>query len=81
VLTLGSAHSELPWAMTQYVTNPLSISELMQHLKLPSGKIPEAFQLLLRVTEESLVPVSIHYVTHHVVPVPEFPEESTHASD
>ena len=73
ILTVGAAHSELPWAITEYATNPRSVHELIQHLELPSGEIPEAFQVVLRVTEQSQVPVSIRYVTHHVVTGPEFP--------
>jgi hypothetical protein len=47
----------------------------MGHLKTPSGQIPEAFQLILRVTEQSQVPVRIGYVTHHVVAGPQFPDK------
>jgi hypothetical protein len=75
VLILGAAHSELPWALAEYVTNPLSLHELMEHLRLPSGEIPEAFQLILRVTLQSQVPVRIRYATHPVVRAPEFPAE------
>jgi hypothetical protein len=75
IVTLGAAHSELPWAITEYVTNPRSMHELMEHLKQPSGQIPEAFQLVLRVTEESQVPVRIRYVTHHLVAAPEYREK------
>jgi len=72
---LGAVHSELPWALAEYVTNPLSIRELVQHLRLPSGDLPEAFQVVLRVTLQSQVPVRIRYATHHVVAAPEFPYE------
>jgi hypothetical protein len=75
VLILGASHSELPWALAEYVTNPLSVRELVEHLKLPSGEIPEAFQLILRVTLQSQVPVRVRYATHHVVPAPEFQPE------
>ena len=76
VMLLGSAHAELPWALTEYVTNPTSMHELMQHVRLPSGELPEAFQVILRVTLQSQVPMRIHYVTHHVVTAPEFPYEA-----
>jgi hypothetical protein len=75
VMLIGSAHSELPWALAEYVTNPLSVGELMQHVKLPSGELPEAFQVILRVTLQAQVPVRIRYVTHHVVTASEFPYE------
>jgi hypothetical protein len=67
VMLLGSAHSELPWALAEYVTNPISMRELVQHLKLPSGDLPDAFQVLLRVTLQAQVPVRIRYVTHQVL--------------
>jgi hypothetical protein len=75
VMLLGSAHSELPWALAEYVTNAISMRELVQHLKLPSGDLPDAFQVLLRVTLQAQVPVRIRYVTHHVLTAPEFPYE------
>jgi hypothetical protein len=75
VMLLGSAHSELPWALAEYVTNPISMRELVQHIKLPSGDLPDAFQVLLRVTLQAQVPVRIRYVTHHVLTAPEFPYE------
>jgi hypothetical protein len=75
VMLLGSAHSELPWALAEYVTNPISMRELVQRLKLPSGDLPDAFQVLLRVTLQAQVPVRIRYVTHHVLTAPEFPYE------
>jgi hypothetical protein len=77
IMVLGSAHSELPWALAEYITNPLSMRELMQHLKLPSGELPEAFQLVLKVTLQSQVPVRVSYAAHHVVAAPEFPYEPT----
>ena len=75
IMILGSAHSELPWALAEYITNPLSMRELMQHLKLPSGELPDAFQVVLKVTLQSQVPVRVEYATHHIVASPEFPYE------
>ena len=75
IMMLGSAHSELPWALAEYVTNPVSMRELMHHLKTPSGELPEAFQVVLQVTLQSQVPVRVRYATHHVVAAPEFPYE------
>jgi len=77
IMLLGSAHSELPWALAEYVTNAVSMRELMQHLKTPSGELPEAFQVVLQVTLQSQVPVRVRYATHHVVAAPEFPYEPT----
>ncbi len=72
VLMLGAAHSELPWAIAEYITNPLSVRDLVEHLRQPNGEIPDAFQVVLRVTLQSQVPVRVQYATHHVVNAPEF---------
>ena len=69
---LGSAHAELPWALAEYVTNPASMRELIGRLKLPSGDLPEAFQVVLRVNLQSQVPMRVRYATHHVVAPPEY---------
>ena len=74
ILILGAAHSELPWALSEYITNPISAKELVDHLRQPSGEIPEAFQVILRVTLQSQVPVRVTYATHHVISAPEFRE-------
>ncbi len=77
IMLLGSAHSELPWALAEYITNPLSMRELMEHVKTTSGELPEAFQVVLKVTLQSQVPVRVSYVTHHAVAAPDFPYEPT----
>lgn len=77
VMLIGSAHSELPWALAKYITNPRSMRELMGHVKLPSGELPDAFQVILRVTLQSQVPVRTRYATHHLVKAPEFSNEPT----
>ncbi len=76
-MLIGSAHSELPWALAEYITNPRSMRELMGHVKLPSGELPDAFQVILRVTLQSQVPVRTRYATHHLVKAPEFSNEPT----
>lgn len=79
IMLLGSAHSELPWALAEYITNPLSVRELVQHLKTRSNELPDAFQVVLKVTLQSQVPVRVEYATHHVVADPEFPYEPSSA--
>src|ERR1019366_7814397 len=54
-----AAHSELPWAITEYITEPRFMRELTEQLRQPSGQIPEAFQFVLRVTEQTQVPVRV----------------------
>ena len=77
MLILGATHAELPWALSEYITNPLSMRELVDHLRQSSGELPEAFQVILEITLQSQVPVKIRYVTHHVVEAPEFPKGGT----
>ena len=72
----GSAHSELPWALAEYITNPISMRELVQHVKTPAGESPETFQVVLQVTLQQ-VSVRVRYATHHVLAAPEFPYEPT----
>jgi hypothetical protein len=80
VLIVSATHSELPWAVGEYITNPLSMKELVDHIRLPSGEIPDSFQAILEVTLQSQVPVKIRYVTHHVVAAPEFPRSTAPAN-
>lgn len=68
VLLLTSAAAELMWALAESVTNPEHAAELLSHVRLPSGRYPEEFQIVIRATFASNVPVGIDYVTHHVTP-------------
>jgi hypothetical protein len=70
VLILGGGISEADWAVVKYVTSPDHVAELVRRLKTKSGDLPKAFQVLVRIQYESRVPVSIDYVTHHVLSVP-----------
>jgi len=66
VLLLSSAAAELMWALAESVTNPGHAAALLSHLRLPSGRYPEQFQIVIRATFASNVPIGIDYVTHHV---------------
>jgi len=68
VLLLSGAGAELMWALAESVTNPEHVAEIMSHLLLPSGQYAENFQVVIRATFQSNVPVKIRYVTHHVLP-------------
>lgn len=58
-------------AAVEYVTRPEYISDLIHHLNTaPEGqapRLPEYFQILLRVKVNGSVPVQVSYVTHHVL--------------
>jgi hypothetical protein len=64
-LLLTSAAAELMWALAESVTNAGHADELLSHLRTPSGQCPDEFQLVIRATFRSNVPVGIEYVTHH----------------
>jgi hypothetical protein len=70
VLVLGGGTSEGDWAVVEYVTVPDHVRDLVRHLKTTSGDLPKAFQVVVRIKYESLVPISIDYVTHHVLSIP-----------
>lgn len=64
LLLLNSAAAELMWALAESVTNPGHAAELLGRLRLPSGEYPEEFQVVIRATFQSNVPVGIYYVAH-----------------
>jgi hypothetical protein len=67
ILNLVSAESELFWPLGLYLTDPVYAKQLVDHLRLPSGKLPEAYEVLVKAEVRSLKPVSISYVTHRVL--------------
>lgn len=58
-------------AAAEYVTQPEYIKDLITHLNLaPAGetpRLPEYFQVLIKVKVNSGVPIQVSYVTHHVL--------------
>jgi len=58
--TLGAA---------QYVTSEPYAKELLGRIRLPSGKLPAYYQVLVAAKFEHWVPVQVSYVLHHVLPV------------
>jgi hypothetical protein len=69
-LLLTSAAAELMWALAEGVTNAGHADELLSHLRTPSGQYPDEFQIVIRATFRSNVPVGIEYVTHHAPVAP-----------
>lgn len=66
IMILGGSYAELPWALTECVTNPIHVKEIVSHIRLPSGECPPAYQVVVQMTFESYVPVKIRYVTHRI---------------
>jgi hypothetical protein len=58
-------------ASVEYVTRPEYMRDLIRHLNTaPAGsppKLPDNYQILLRVKVNGGVPVQVSYVTHHVL--------------
>lgn len=69
IIVLGSSSTEGTWAVADYVTAPSHAAELVRRVKLPSGKLPDAFQVLIRAKFKDMVPVESSYVTHRVLEV------------
>ena len=61
------AEAELMWALAEAVTNPEHVSDIMSQLRTPSAQYAESFQVVIRATFQSNVPVKIRYVTHHIL--------------
>ncbi len=61
-----------PWmpgslAACQYVTIEAHARELLSKIRLPSGKLPPYYQVLIKCKFEHWTPVQISYVLHHVL--------------
>lgn len=69
IIVLGSSSTEGTWAAADYVTAPSHAAELVRRVKLPSGKLPDAFQVLIRAKFKDMVPVESSYVTHRVLDI------------
>jgi hypothetical protein len=67
VMILSGAGSEFLWALAEYVTDPAHVKEMVTHVRLPSGDMPGAFQVVIEATFESNVPIRIRYVTHRAL--------------
>jgi hypothetical protein len=64
IMILSGSGSELMWALAECVTDPADVKNLVSHLRLPSGELPAAFQVVIEATFESNVPIKVRYVTH-----------------
>ena len=76
VFVLGGGSSEGDWGTAEYVSKPQFAEELVSRLREKTGRIPESYQVVIRMRYESRVPVQINYVTHHVLPTLRQPPSS-----
>jgi len=70
ILILAASSTEGTWAATQYVTQPQHAKDLVARLRLASGKMPEAYQVVIRAKLRDQVPIETSYVTHRVLKAP-----------
>jgi len=70
VMSMAGSGSEHPWAMADYLTIPEHATELVRHLRLPSGKLPASYQVVIRVDFKSQIPVKVSYVAHRSLDTP-----------
>jgi len=67
IMVLAASSTEGTWGVTEYVTNPAHVRELVARLRSPSGSLPEAYQVVIRVKIKDGVPIDVTYVTHRVL--------------
>jgi len=59
-------YSEFTLEKSKYFRKVGLVKDMVGHLRLPSGDLPRAFQVIMEATFESNVPIKIRYVTHRV---------------
>jgi hypothetical protein len=70
VMSIAGSGSEHPWAMADYFTIPEHATDLVRHLRLPSGRLPAAYQVVIRAGFKSQTPVKVTYVAHRSLDTP-----------
>jgi len=73
ITILAASSTEGTWAATEHVTRPKHAEELVARLRLASGKLPDAYQVVIRAKLKDQVPIETSYVTHRVLKVPAAP--------
>ncbi len=67
ILSLACFNSEDPWALTEYLTSPEHARQMYSKMRLPSGKMPEFYQVVVKAVFRAQSPIQIEYVTHRVL--------------
>ncbi len=65
ILVLSGYTTEGTWAAAEYLIEGHHLRELFRKIRRPDGRLPGAYQVVIKARFESQVPVSISYVTHH----------------
>jgi hypothetical protein len=66
-LSLACFNSEDPWALAEYLTSPDHAREMYARMRLPNGKMPEFYQVVVKAVFRAQIPIQIEYVTHRVL--------------
>jgi hypothetical protein len=67
ILSLACFNSEDPWALAEYLTNPEHAREMYLKMRLPNGKMPDFYQVVVKAVFRAQTPIQIEYVTHRVL--------------
>jgi hypothetical protein len=70
IMVLGSPSTEGTWAAVEYVTQPAYAKELVQKLRLPTGRLPDCYQVVVHAQFKKQVPWKMSYVSHRVLENP-----------
>jgi len=70
VMSMAGSGSEHPWAIAEYFTNPEDAKDLVRHLRLPSGRLPASYQVVIRADFKAQIPVKVTYVAHRSLDMP-----------
>jgi hypothetical protein len=66
-LSLACFNSEDPWALAEYLTSPEHAKEMYNKMRLPDGRMPEFYQVVVKAVFRAQSPIQIEYVTHRAL--------------
>jgi len=67
ILVIGGTWTEGTYAACQYLTLELYLKEMLAAIRLPGGKLPPYFQLVVSATIRHSTSVKVAYLSHHVL--------------
>lgn len=70
ITILAASSTEGTWAAVEFVTKAQHAKDLVARLRLPSGKMPQSYQVVIRTKVKDQVPIEVSYVTHRVLSAP-----------
>ena len=61
IFILAAGAAEMQWGLAESVTDPRNVRDLVRQLRQPSGKLPPAWQAVVKMRFKSKVPVEIDF--------------------